>query len=137
MSYIYCINLIKYFSIPSFSTYGELLRIICKCVTGTINGIVTRKYMLCLHHYQTPLRAGTINWHLQQVRPSPRTRFITYLSCKQYPLRIQTHYFKSTVDYCKLMTLTNSLDILDIAMLIDENNTSTLLGSARALDQYC
>lgn len=54
------------------------------------NGIVIGKYLLCLHHYQTPLQAGTIHWHLQQVRPSPRTRFITYLPCTQYPLRINT-----------------------------------------------
>jgi len=80
-------KLIKYFSIPSFSIHDELLRIICKCATGTINGIITGKYLLCLHHYQTPLQAGTINWHLQQVRPSPRTRFITYLPCKQYPTK--------------------------------------------------
>jgi len=34
------------------------------------------------------------------------------------------------------MTLTNSFDILAIAMLLDENCTSTLLGSERTLDKY-
>jgi hypothetical protein len=42
----------------------------------------------------------------------------------------------SLVDYCKFMSLTNSFDILPIAMLLDENITSTLLRSLRTLNHY-